>query len=303
MLIKFIVNRKNTVRRRIMKSYNYLYNSDLISELKNILNVDFENAVLPLFYDPIDYDCMELKKAMKGAGTDEDTIIEIITNRNNAVIRQIKERYPIVNSGSDLINNVISDTSKNFKNTLVALLEEKRKENLLSNYEECERNARYLYENQKESVFMEIFTEKSQADFVAIANYYYQFYGKSLLDTVKNKFSGDFENGLIGIYYAMINPAEYFVQRIHDSIYGWGTDDNTLTRVIVTRYEIDLPEIKEVYKHKYDADMIEDIKDDTSGNYRLLLVSLAEGQYARASFLKIDIIQIIIILLWYIILS
>lgn len=69
---------------------------------------------------------MELKTAMRGPGTDEDTLIEIITNRNNSVIRKIKQRYPIVISVSDLIENVISDTSGNFKITLVALLNERR---------------------------------------------------------------------------------------------------------------------------------------------------------------------------------
>ena len=280
-LIKLIIERTNEDRRKSMSSYNSIYNSDLIEDLKKELSGDFEDAVLPLFYDPIDYDCMELKKAMKGLGTYEGTLIEIITNRDNSAIRQIKERYPIVNSGSDLIKKVKDDTSGNFKNTLVALLEESREEDITSSKPENEKYARKLYENVKEATFLEIFTQRSQADFIEINNIYYEIAGKTLLDTVQNKFQGDFKNVLVGIYFAMVNPAQYFAKRIHDSIYGLGTYENTLIRVIVTRNEKDLYLIREVYKLMYDADMVEDIKDDTSGNFRVLLVSLVLGEYTK----------------------
>ena len=99
---------------------------------------------------------------MRGPGTDEDTLIEIITNRNNSVIRKIKQRYPIVISGSDLIENVISDTSGNFKNTLVALLNERRSENTKIDYTECGNYARQLNAYKDEGVYLGIFTEKIQ---------------------------------------------------------------------------------------------------------------------------------------------
>ena len=99
----------------------------------------------------------------------------------------------------------------------------------------------------------------------------------------------------------MVKPHEYFAKRIHDSIYGLGTDDETLIRVIVTRYEIDLPLIKKVYEEMYDADMIEDIIDDTSGDYQTLLVSLVKGEYAQGSFIGVNIRQMLIILLFFII--
>ena len=76
-----------------------------------------------------------------------------------------------------------------------------------------------------------------------------------------------------------------------------GTDDETLIRVIVTRHEIDLPLIKEVYEKMYDADMIEDIIDDTSGDYQTLLVSLVKGEYAKHSFIGVNIGQMFIMLL------
>ena len=83
-----------------------------------------------------------------------------------------------------------------------------------------------------------------------------------------------FKKLLISIIHARINPAEYFASRINDAIKGIGTKDNLLIRIIVTRDEVDMPLIKRYYKQLYGNNMIDDIKKDTSGDYRKLLVAL-----------------------------
>lgn len=43
--------------------------------------------------DPVEFDCTELKQAVKGAGTDEQALIEILINRNNKRIKSINDTY------------------------------------------------------------------------------------------------------------------------------------------------------------------------------------------------------------------
>ena len=62
---------------------------------------------------------------------------------------------------------------------------------------------------------------------------------------------------------------------VYKAIKGLGTNNTTLIRILVTRQEIDIPLIKQYYKKNYQKDMIDDIKGDTSGNYRKILVELA----------------------------
>lgn len=49
-----------------------------------------------MFRTPLDYDCSVLKKAMKGLGTDEETLIDILWTRSNSQLKAIKERYEVL---------------------------------------------------------------------------------------------------------------------------------------------------------------------------------------------------------------
>ena len=69
-IIKIVANRTNAQRQQI---------KDLKSELRGKL----EDVVIGLFQTQVEYDCDQLKKAMKGSGTDESTLIEIIATRPN----------------------------------------------------------------------------------------------------------------------------------------------------------------------------------------------------------------------------
>ncbi|VDQ00502.1 unnamed protein product [Trichobilharzia regenti] len=81
-------------RVAIVQKYKSMYGKDLYQKFKSELHGRFEDCIVALCYTPVEFDALELRRAMKGAGTDEDALIEILCSRTNEQIRRIKEVYP-----------------------------------------------------------------------------------------------------------------------------------------------------------------------------------------------------------------
>ena len=280
-LIKIIANRTNEYRQQLKVAYKSSYGRDLIKDLKSETSGNFEDAIVALFETPIDFDCITLYKAMKGAGTDEDTLIEIIASRDNSTLKKIKERYKEMYK-RDLESHVASELSGDFKKIMISLLQCNRSENKNPNESEMQAKAQQLFEagegkwGTDESVFNKIFALCSSKELISIARHYHKLTGRTILQAIDSEFSGDMKKVYRTIVYALISPSEYFATRLYYSMKGLGTRDSQLIRVCVTRDEIDMPQIKQFYRQLYKKELIDDIKGDCSGSYKKLLIELVD---------------------------
>ena len=278
-LIKIVANRSNAQRQKIKEEYKTAYGRDLISDLKSELRGKLEDAMVALFTEPIEYDVDSLNRAMKGAGTDEDAVIEIITSRPNWMLKKIKEKFK-QKYNKELESAVKSDFHGDLERLLVSILQCKRSENNNPNQSECANLAKELFDAGEKkwgtdsSIFNKIFTGCSPTEIACIAREYHKISGHTILDGIDKEFSGNTKKALRSIVYALISPSEYFATRVQDAIKGFGTNDHLLIRILITRDEIDMPQIKQYYKQLYGNDMVEDIKKDIGGDYRKLMIEL-----------------------------
>lgn len=60
---------------------------------------------------------------------------------------------------------------------------------------------------------------------------------------------------------------------------GIGTDDSRLIRVIVTRTEMDMHQIKAAYYSKYGKPLTHVVRSDTTGHYKEFLTHLLGTDY------------------------
>ena len=278
-LIKIIANRTTSQRLKIKEEWKKKYGTDLIEELKKELHGKFEEAIVALFSDPIDYDCDSLRSAMSGLGTNEDTLIEIISSRPQEVLKQIKERYQ-QKFNRDLIEDIKKDTHGTLQNVLTTILQCKRSTNKSPNSKEISKYAQEIYDageakiGHDSSIFNKYLTTLSPIELICL-NQEYNFIAKhTILDAIDKEFVGNSKKAFRALVYATLLPSEYFATRVNEAVKGIGTKDHLLMRVIITRDEIDMPQIKECYKKLYGKSMIEAIKDDISGNYRKLMLEL-----------------------------
>ena len=105
---------------------------------------NFKEAVIDLFYIPVEFDCIQLCKAMKGLGTNEDSLIEILATRSNERIKEIILFYN-QQFQRDLIKDIESDTSGFFREVLKKLLEASRSNNPYLNESESEKCEKDLF--------------------------------------------------------------------------------------------------------------------------------------------------------------
>ncbi|XP_047281621.1 annexin A8 isoform X6 [Homo sapiens] len=92
-IIDVLTKRSNTQRQQIAKSFKAQFGKDLTETLKSELSGKFERLIVALMYPPYRYEAKELHDAMKGLGTKEGVIIEILASRTKNQLREIMKAY------------------------------------------------------------------------------------------------------------------------------------------------------------------------------------------------------------------
>jgi len=278
-IVKVIASTTNQERAIIRRLYTQRYNEDLVKRLQSELSGDFKDSAVGSFMTPTEYDAYCLNGAMKGLGTKEGVLSEIIGSRTPQELQAIKQVYA-ANYGETLENAVAGDTSGDYQKLLLALLQCQRSQSPQANPTLCAQDAAALYQagegkwGTDEATFTRIFATRSPAELALINQYYKQHTGKGLLGAIDSEFSGDTKDLLDTVVRANVDPYGYYAGRIHDSVSGLGTNDSRLIRNVCARHAVDLPYIKQAYIRDYGKDMLQDIQGDTSGHYRQVLSSL-----------------------------
>lgn len=136
-----------------------------------------------------------------------------------------------------------------------------------------------------EDAVIKILGDHNWTQRMEIAESYKAAYGADLIEDMKSELSGDFEDVVVSM---LTPPLKLYAQEIHEAISGAGTDEVTLVEVLATKTNEEINEIKEKYKELYDADMEEELKSDTSGYFRRLMVSLVTAGRQEEDYSEVD---------------
>lgn len=66
---------------------------DLIDNIKSELSGDFEKVIVGLLMTPADFDAFSIRSAVRGAGTDEGALVEVLASRTNAEMEAMKVAF------------------------------------------------------------------------------------------------------------------------------------------------------------------------------------------------------------------
>ena len=142
-------------------------------------------------FNPAD-DAQRLYKAMKGFGTDEVALIDVLCNRTSSQRQQIALVFK-TSYGKDLLKSVESETSGDFRNILRALLLRP------SLFEAMELRDSVQGFGTHERQLIDIICSKTNAEMVELRNAYKQVFNRNMEEDVKDDVSGYFKRFLVSL--------------------------------------------------------------------------------------------------------
>ncbi|XP_033481170.1 annexin A5b isoform X1 [Epinephelus lanceolatus] len=282
-ILQLLVARSNAQRQEIKTAYKTLFGKDLVDDLKGELGGKFETLIVALMTPPLAYDVTSLRNAIKGAGTDEKVLVEILSSRTPQQVKEIVAAYR-QEYDDDLEEDVCGDTSGHFKRLLVILLQANRQRGVQEGNIESDAQALFKAGEQKfgtdEQLFVTVLGNRSPEHLRRVFDAYMKMTGYEMEESIKRETSGGLKDLLLAVVKCARSVPAYFAETLYYAMKGVGTDDDTLIRVMVSRSEVDLMDIRTEFRRMFACSLFSMIKGDTGGDFRKTLLLLCGGDDA-----------------------
>lgn len=282
-LINILPLRSNSQRQLIANEYLSACGKELKDDLKGDLSGNFEHLMVSLVLPPAVFDAKQLKKAMQGTGTSENILIEILASRTGKQMKEVGDAYYTAYSKS-LGDHISSETSGDFRKALLFLANARRDESSKVDEHLAKKDAEILYNagekkwGTDEDKFIEVLCLRSFPQLRLTFDEYKNICNKTIEESIEGEMSGHLEDLLIAIVKCARSTPGFLAERLHKAIKGAGTDEFTLTRIMVSRSDIDLVDIRAEYEKLAGESLHAAIKSDTSGDYGAALLKLCGGE-------------------------
>ena len=283
-LFSFLLSSKNYERQIIADEFSKKFGKTIFEVINNSsLNKDTKYITTLLFYNYYELDARTLHKALKEGKRDERPIVEIFASRPSWFLQIVNDEYKRI-YGISLKEELAQEKKSDFITFLQCILVTPRlKTNFIKTQQQAADAAQEIiikglkkYGTDVE-LFKNLFVKTSREDLICICREYKNMdkKKKNLYDAVDENVPKSTRELIKAIIFAVVLPSHYFAFLLKKSIVGLGTDEETLSRVLVERHEIDMDFIRSYYKLETNRELADDVKGDTSGTYRNITMRLA----------------------------
>ena len=244
----------------------------------------YELCLLSILRGPLQQDVWSLNKALKGAGTNEELLDEVLIGRSNADINAIKTTYQRTYRRS-LEQDVKDDLSAKTERMYLMILGASRQEesapvlpqSVDADVTEIHR-ATEARVGAEQLTVCSILSNRSDGQIRAIAQAYEHKYRRPLEKVLVKDFSFHMEHALVEMVRRGADPAMAAALNLEKAMQGAGTKDELLVnRVVKAHWDPNfLRNVKGAYKHRFGHDLIGRVRGETSGDYEKCLVAMLQ---------------------------
>uniref|UniRef100_A0A3B4BRS5 Annexin n=1 Tax=Pygocentrus nattereri TaxID=42514 RepID=A0A3B4BRS5_PYGNA len=279
-ILQLLTARSNAQRQQIKAAFKTLHGKDLVSELKSELGGKLETLIVAMMATPVMFDVTSLRNAIKGAGTNEKVLIEILASRTQNEIREIIKTYK-QEYDHNLESDVSGEVGGHFKEMLVILLQANRQQGVQEGTIQSDAQALFNAGEKKfgtdEDQFITILGNRSAEHLRRVFDAYMKLSGHQIEESIQRETSGGLRDVLLAVVKCARSVPAYLAECLYNSLKGAGTDDATLIRIMVSRSEIDLLDIRAEFRKSFATSLHNMIKNDTTGDYCKTLLLLCGG--------------------------
>nr|AFK35882.1 unknown [Lotus japonicus] len=281
-VIAILGHRSVHQRQQIRKAYEELYQEDIIKRLESELSGDIEKAVYRWMLEPTDRDAVLANVAIKSGGKGYNVIVEIATVLSPEEVLAVRRAYHNRYKRS-LEEDVAAHTTGDLRQLLVGLVSSFRYGGDEINARLAKTEADILHESIKQKKgnneeAIRILTTRSKTQLVATFNRYRDDHGISITKKSLDNASDDFHKALHTAIRCINDHQKYYEKVLCNALKRVGSDEDGLTRVVVTRAEKDLKEIKELYYKRNSVHLEDAVAKELSGDYKKFILTLLGKQ-------------------------
>ncbi|PIN18932.1 Annexin [Handroanthus impetiginosus] len=283
-IIGILAHRNGAQRKLIREAYAAAYGEDLLKNLEKELSGDFLHAMLLWTLDRAERDAHLANEATKKMTASNLVIMEIACTRSSHDLFKVRQAYHARYKKS-LEEDVAYHTNGDFRKLLVPLVSAFRYEGDEVDIALAKSEAKILQEKISHKAYVDeelirILTTRSKAQINATLNQYNDHFGNSITKDLKADPKHEYLNFLRATIKCLTSPEKYYEKALRLAINRRGTDESTLTRVVVTQAEVNMEWIKEEYHKRNSVTLEHAIAGDTSGDYEKILLALVGNDNA-----------------------
>ncbi|KAL4277518.1 annexin-like protein RJ4 [Arachis ipaensis] len=280
-IITILGHRDAIQRQKIREAYYELFQEDLIKRLESELSGDFERAMYRWIVEPSERYALLANIALRHADRNYDVIVEIACALSPEELFIVRRTYHNRYHHS-LEEDVAANTSGHLRQLLVGLVSSFRYGGNEINVKLAQSEADILHEaiklkdknGNKDEEVIRILTTRSKIQLVATFNRYRDDHGIAITKKLSDEASDDFHKAVHIAIRCIQDHKKYYEKVLRNAMKGGGTNEDALTRVIVTRAEKDLNDIKEIYYKRNSVHLEDSVAKETSGDYKKFLLTL-----------------------------